>query len=98
MFHLLNTNVIICAMCLKLHCYSLYTEQKMKRNNRPPKIFEFNGKTLIISGFCCMIPIHGILGYTMQKTDFYLIKMNGNFLSSKIMQIGKDVLCASAHF
>ena len=27
-----------------------YTEQKKKRNNRPPKIFEFNGKTLIISG------------------------------------------------
>ena len=27
-----------------------YIEQKKKRNNRPPKIFEFNGKTLIISG------------------------------------------------
>ena len=27
-----------------------YTEQKKKRNNRPPKIFEFKGKTLIISG------------------------------------------------
>ena len=28
----------------------LYTEQKKKRNNRPPRIFEFMGKTLIISG------------------------------------------------
>ena len=28
----------------------LYTEQKKKRNNRPPRIFEFKGKTLIISG------------------------------------------------
>ena len=27
-----------------------YTEQKKKRNNRPPRIFEFKGKTLIISG------------------------------------------------
>ena len=29
---------------------NLYTEQKKKRNNRPPRIFEFNGKMLIISG------------------------------------------------
>ena len=28
----------------------MYTEQKKKRNNRPPRIFEFKGKTLIISG------------------------------------------------
>ena len=33
-----------------LHSMYLYTEQKKKRNNRPPKIFEFNGKTLMISG------------------------------------------------
>ena len=29
---------------------TIYTEQKKKRNNRPPKIFEFKGKTLIIPG------------------------------------------------
>ena len=28
----------------------IYTEQKKKRNNRPPRIFEFKRKTLIISG------------------------------------------------
>ena len=28
----------------------IYTEQKKKRNNRPPRIFEFKGKALIISG------------------------------------------------
>ena len=28
----------------------IYTEQKKKRNDRPPRIFEFKGKTLIISG------------------------------------------------
>ena len=27
-----------------------YTEQKKKRNNRPPRIFEFKGKMLMISG------------------------------------------------
>ena len=30
--------------------FAIYTEQKKKRNNRPPRIFEFKGKTLIISG------------------------------------------------
>ena len=31
--------------------HTIYTEQKKKkRNNRPPRIFEFMGKTLIISG------------------------------------------------
>ena len=27
-----------------------YTEQKKKHNNRPPRIFDFKGKTLMISG------------------------------------------------
>ena len=30
--------------------YTIYTEQKKKRNNRPPRMFEFKGKTLITSG------------------------------------------------
>ena len=30
--------------------HNLYTEQKKKRNNRPPRIFEFKFKALIISG------------------------------------------------
>ena len=35
---------------LSVALFLFYTEQKKKRNNRPPRIFEFKGKTLIISG------------------------------------------------
>ena len=35
---------------MSLFSFNLYTEQKKKRNKRPPRIFEFKGKTLIISG------------------------------------------------
>ena len=36
--------------CLHGMICFIYTERKKKRNNRPPRIFEFKGKTLIISG------------------------------------------------
>ena len=75
----------------------LYTEQKKKRNNRPPKIFEFNGKMLIISGLL-LYDSHS-WDVIMQKSDFHFDKNLTRFLSSsKIMQIGKDLLCACAHF
>ena len=53
---------------------SKYTEQKKKRNNRPPRIFEFKGKTLIISGLL-LYDSHswGIRVYHA-KTDFHFDK------------------------
>ena len=49
----IRTNVVrhsheCCATVVRIKMKISYTEQKKKRNNRPPRIFEFKGKTLII--------------------------------------------------
>ena len=46
-----DTTVLLCKGAIyHIVKMSNYTEQKKKRNNRPPRIFGFKGKTLIISG------------------------------------------------
>ena len=67
----------------KFQIFLKYTEQKKKRNNRPPKIFEFNGKTLIILGLL-LYDSHSwdIRVYHAKKLIFISIKMNENFFSS----------------
>ena len=53
----------------------IYTEQKKKRNKRPPRIFEFKGKTLIISGLLLYYSNSwDIRVYIMSKTDFHFNK------------------------
>ena len=50
-----------------------YTEKKKKRNNRPPRIFEFKGKTMIISG---------LLLYDSNLWDIRVYHAKNDFLSS----------------
>ena len=54
----------------------MYTEQKKKkRNNRPPTIFEFNCKTLIISGLLlCDSHSWDIRVNHVKKNDFHFDK------------------------
>ena len=53
-----------------------YTEQKKKRNNRPPRIFDFKGKTLMISGLL-LYDFHSwdIRVYHAKKLIFISIKI-----------------------
>ena len=44
------TKVRSSRACCPATALILYTKQKKKRNNRSPRIFEFKGKTLRISG------------------------------------------------
>ena len=50
-----------------------YTEQKKKRN-RPPRIFEFKGKTLIISGLLLYDSHSWDIRLYHAKTDFHFDK------------------------
>ena len=57
--------------------YCIYTEQKKKkkkRNNGPPKIFEFNGKTLIISDLLLYDSHPWDIRVYHAKTDFHFDK------------------------
>ena len=65
-----------CQNTLSVYIYfCIYTEQKKKRNNRPPRIYDFKGKTLIISGLLLYDSNSWILGYIMQKLIFISIKI-----------------------
>ena len=52
----------------------IYTEQKKKRNNRAPRIFEFKGKTLIISSLLLYDSHSWDIRVYHAKTDFYVDK------------------------
>ena len=52
----------------------IYTEQKKKRNNRPPRIFEFKGKMLIISGLLLYDSHSWDIRVDHAKTDFHFDK------------------------
>ena len=52
----------------------MYTEQKKKRNNRPPRIFEFKGKALIISGLLLFDFHSWDIRVYHAKTDFHFDK------------------------
>ena len=52
----------------------IYTEQKKKRNNRPPRILEFKGKTLIISGLLLYDSHSWDNRVYHAKTDFHFDK------------------------
>ena len=54
--------------------YQNYTEQKKKRNNRPLKIIEFNGKMLIISGLLLYDSHSWDIRVYHAKTDFHFDK------------------------
>ena len=77
-----TTELVFCeSLCLKKYISiykreSIYTEQKKKRNNRPPRIFEFKGKTLIISGLLLYDShLMGYKGISFEKLIFISIKI-----------------------
>ena len=60
------TSMQLSVVALLVASGACILNKKKKRNNRPPRIFEFKGKTLIISSLLLYDSIW-ILGYIIKK-------------------------------